>query len=91
MQAAAEKPPRSRGDYPGMVQVISLSKESEIRIDGTLEYYSSRTQSPDLPGMVQMYEKNHLYPQLNEKRQYLGNSHDNVLFCISLLTLTWVV
>lgn len=62
VQAAAEKPPRSRGDYPRTVQVISLSKETEIRIDGTLEYYSSRTQSPDLPGMVQMYEKNHLYP-----------------------------
>lgn len=31
VQVAAEKPLRSRGDYPGMVQVISLSKETEIR------------------------------------------------------------
>lgn len=93
VQVAAKKPSRRRGDCPGMLQVISLSKGTEIRGDDIQEYYSSfnifRNQSPDVPGMLQIYRKNILYPHSSSskcKRQYLGNSRDNLLFCTNLLT-----
>lgn len=94
VQAAAEKPPRRRGDCPGVVQVINLSKGTEIRDNGIQEYYSSintfRNRSLDVLGMVQTYRRNNLHPHSSSfkcKRQYLGNSHDKLLFCINLLTL----
>lgn len=93
VQVTVEKPPRRSSDCPGMVQVISLSKGTEIRGDGIQEYYSSintfRIQSPDVLGMVQTYRKNNLHPHSSSfrcKRQYLGNGHDNLLFCTNLLT-----
>jgi len=94
VQVAGGKSPRRRGDCPGMVQVISLSKGTKIMCDGIQEYYSSintfRNQSPDVLGMVQTYRKNNLHPHsspLKCKRRYLRKSHDNLLFWINLLNL----